>query len=104
MDHMDPYWIVHLNGSSRASDQLHGNSMLLLAGSAQLEADAKLKVHACPPFGANLPLCAWFAAAGHCLQMFHSLLVLVYGSLASIVELSQSGNQFVRTPVILLGG
>ena len=69
---------------------LHGNSVLLLAGSAQLEA--------------NLPLCAWFAAAGHCLQMFHSLLVLVYGSLVSIVELSQSGNQFVRTPVILLGG
>ena len=96
MDHMDctSEWVV----------QGFRPAFFTAAGSAQLEADAKLKVHACPPFGANVPLCAWFTAAGHCLQMFHSLLVLVYGSLASIVELSQSGNQFVRTPVILLGG
>ena len=77
--------------------------MLGLAGYAELEADAKLKVHARPSFGANLPLCAWFAAAGHCLQMFHSLLVLVDGSLAWMVELYQSGNQFLTLAILPAG-
>ena len=51
-----------------------------IAGSAEFEVDAKLKVHARPAFGADLSLCAWLAAAGDCLQMFHPFIVLVYGS------------------------
>ena len=57
------------------------HSLPEFAGPTSFEADAKLKVHACPAFGADLSLCAWPAAAGHCLQMFHSFLALVYGTL-----------------------
>lgn len=57
-------------------------------GSTNLETHAKFEVHACTAVGANLPLCAWFAATGNCLQVFSAILVLVYGSLVSAAQFS----------------